>query len=720
MFFYEHFLAAYDPQRRKERGVYYTPRPVINFIVNSVHLVLKQHFGKTNGLADSDVTLLDPAVGTGTFLWMAYLVVFKELKNSRKSGLIDQIIRNHLLKDFYGFEILIAAYIFSHLKLSSGLRKWGYVVREDERVPVYYTNTLDVVESHTLVPFLRELSDESRQADLIKQQKRILCVVSNPPYHGLSTNRSEWMEKLLKQGYTYADGKKDDGYYRIDGHPLDEKNPKWLQDDYVKFIRFAQWKIDTNGEGVIGYITNHGYLDSPTFRGMRRSLMNSFDKIYILNLHGNAEQNALRRTDDSEKDENVFEIKQGVAIGIFVKSRKPVEREVFYADLRGTKEHKFGWLDRNDVNTVKWQIINPRSPQYLFVPRDSAFEAEYLTYKSITEIFPLSNVGIVTARDDITVRFTPEDLWNVVTDMANAEPEEVRRKYDVGKDSDDWRIGWAKKDLIANGPRREKIIRILFRPFDHRYTFYTGKTHGFHCRPRSDIMKYMVSRSNLGIVTVRQVAEGKFNHATVTDCIVDNRVTISNKGMAYLFPLYADNAPNVSDDVMKELAGFYSEDVTPEDVFYYVYSILNSTKYRVRYAPFLKSDFPRIPFPRDLSSFKELSGLGRKLSDLHLQRARLPTTTSFDMKGTNAVETVRFQDGKVHINKQQFFGDISEELWRFETCGYQVLDKWLKSRKGRTLTNEDIEQFMQIVEIIKQTLGIMSEIDGQPAVDFSQ
>ena len=418
-FFYEDFLAHYDPEKRKALGVYYTPRPVISFIVKSVNLILKSNFHKVTGFAEDDVTVLDPAVGTGTFLWLVYLLTLVELKNKGLGGIIRSKIKNHIMKDFYGFEILISPYIFAHIKLSIVLSKWYYEMNDTERIPVYLTDTLEPSESHGLIPFMRELNEESRAANEIKQNGRILVLVSNPPYSGTSANKSNWILNLLKKGYGAGDGHYDDGYFQVEGKPLKEKNPKWLQDDYVKFIRFAQRKIDKNGEGIIGFITNHGYIDNPTFKGMRYSLLKSFNRIYILNLHGSILKKDL--SPDGSKDENVFDIKQGVAIGIFVKTKKFDDTKLFHADLFGTREFKFDWLDKNTVNSVEFTELNPKSPQYLFVPQGNIFEEKYRTFWDITEIFPVNSVGIVTARDNFTINWTKDEIWNTVSDFAQIE-----------------------------------------------------------------------------------------------------------------------------------------------------------------------------------------------------------------------------------------------------------------------------------------------------------
>jgi hypothetical protein len=567
-FFYEDFLEQYDPEKRKHLGVYYTPRPVISFIVNSVNTFLKVDFGITNGFADDNVTVLDPAAGTGTFLWLVYLLTLGELKAKGLSGLIRSKIANHILKDFYGFEILITPYIFAHLKLATILTQWFYTFKDTDRTQVYLTNTLEPSESHGLIPFMRELNEESKVANEVKQNKKILAIVSNPPYSGTSYNKGRWIQNLLKVGYETEDGRKDQGYFKVDGKPLGEKNPKWLQDDYVKFIRFAQWKIDHAGEGTVGFITNHAYIDNPTFRGMRRSLMTTFDKIFVLNLHGNASKK--ERTPQGGKDENVFDIKQGVAISLFVKTKNPTKRSIFYADLFGTREHKYQWLDRHRLETTEWKKLEPSASYYLFIPAKQSEQDNYKDAVSLPSIFPTNSVGIVTARDDLTIQSSADQVWKTVEEFSKMGTEEAREAFNLGRDVRDWKVSLAQKDLVDSGPKKEHIAPILYRPFDIRYTYYTGRSRGFLCMPRPEVMTQMLEE-NIALVSVRQVAESRFNHALVTDSMIDNRLTTSNKGIAYLFPLYVraegKKIPNVSSEVMNELSGRFQNPVTAEQVF---------------------------------------------------------------------------------------------------------------------------------------------------------
>ena len=713
IFFYEDFLNYYEPEKRKHLGVYYTPRPLVNFIVNSVHLVLKKYFDKPLGFADDSVNVLDPAIGTGTFFWIAYLVALGELKKRGLRGIIFDKIRNHLLKHFYGFEILITPYVISHLKLTDLLQRWHYRFRDDDRIQVYLTNTLKPSEVHGLLPFLREITEESRIANQIKLQKPILVVMGNPPYAGESYNKGKWINDLLKKGYTRADGTKDDGYYKVDGKPLGEKNPKWLQDDYVKFIRYAQWKIDKNGEGIVGFITNHSYLDNPTFRGMRESLLQSFDRIYVLNLHGNALKK--EKCPDGSKDENIFDIKQGVTIGIFIKNKKLKEKKVFYADLWGLREDKYHWLDRHTIENVKWQEIKPISPFYFFVPKDTALEEEYNKFWKITDIFPVYSVGIVTARDRFTIKWSPEEVWKTITEFIQMDVEEARRRFKLGKDVRDWKVSFAQEDLKESGPDKSKIVPILYRPFDIRYTYYTGKSRGFHCMPRPEVMKHTL-KENIALITSRLTKGETFKHVQVTDKIVEvicMSPKTSNNGFVFPLYLYTDSTkkPNFNPEFLKFISEKYGETLTSEEIFYYIYTVLHSPTYRKKYEDVLRYDFPRIPFVDDHRKFKKLSDLGKELVELHLMKKKLPTKVKFDIPGSNVVEKVKYENGKVCINKEQYFEGVPEEIWNFYIGGYQVLDKWLKNRKNRKLESKDIEQFLQIVEIIRETIRLMNEID---------
>ncbi len=716
-FFYEDFLRLYDPTKRERRGVYYTPRPVVNYIVKSVEWILKNNFSKKMGFAEDDVTILDPAVGTGTFLWLVYLRTLGELKNNGLAGIMRNKIKTHLLKDFYGLEILITPYIIAHLKLSLILKRWNYELDAGERVQVYLTNSLEQGEEH-LIPFMREINEERRIAHELVMKKPILAIIGNPPYSGHSANKGKWIDSLLKKGYKRVGGANDDGYYYVDSQPLGEKNPKWLQDDYVKFIRFAQWKIDQSGRGIVGFITNNAYLDNPTFRGMRQSLLNSFERIYILNLHGSSKRK--EKSPDESKDENVFDIQQGTAIVLLVKNPEITDRKIKYFDLYGSRDDKYRWLDKNTLYSTEWQDLFPKSPFYWFLPIDLSLQQEYENFVKITDIFLRNNVGLITARDDLTIKWTEEEIWDTIIKFSRMNSEEARHLYKLGKDVRDWKIEFAQKDLIESGLSRDNIVPIRYRPFDIRFTYYTGRSRGFHCMPRYEIMKSML-KQNIGLYTCRQISGENWQHILITDKITDDcYVSNKTKERGYLFPLfsYLDDGTrlyNLNEKMIKELNKLYSREIPQEDIFFYIYGLLQSKKYRKRYEEFLKRDFPRIPFPNDYFNFIEISQLGKELADLHLMQKQRQSSVKFEISGSNIIELIKYSDSKVYINKIQYFDGIPENIWNYYVGSYHVLDKWLKYRKDKELTVHEILHFIQIVEVIKCTLRIMEEIDK---IDF--
>nr|MBC7245340.1 N-6 DNA methylase [Chloroflexota bacterium] len=532
--FYETFLAHYDPEERERRGVYYTPDAVVSYIVRSLHLLLKTRFGKSDGLASDGVTLLDPAAGTMTFVARAAERAVQEFVAEYGSGGREELIRKHILGNFYAFELMMAPYAVGHLKMAFFLDELGHRLREDERVPFYLTNTLDMSELQaSQLPGLSSLAEESHLAGRVKREQPILVILGNPPYSGHSANKGEW---ILRQIETYK---------QVDGKPLGEKNPKWLQDDYVKFLRFAQWKIEQAGRGVVGMITNHGYLDNPTFRGMRRSLMQTFDEIYLLDLHGNALKR--ERCPDGSPDENVFDIRQGVAIALFVKlPHTPSELAgrglgggVYHADLWGLRADKYGWLKEHDVTTTPWAKIHPRPPFYLFVPREEAELERYNAFPSVTDIFEKYSVGIVTARDKLTIRWTPQEVWTTVLNFSRLDPELARQAYGLGKDARDWKVTLAQKDLHDSGPERDKVVPILYRPFDVRYTYYTGRSRGFLCMPRPEVMRHMLAGENVALCIGRQgqaVGGEVWNLAYCSAHVED--LNLFYRGGNVNFPLY--------------------------------------------------------------------------------------------------------------------------------------------------------------------------------------
>lgn len=738
--FYETFLAQYDPEERERRGVYYTPEPVVSYIVRSVHRLLQTALGLPDGLADRRVTLLDPAAGTMTFVVHAAREAVGEFERRYGTGARDSFIREHILRNFYAFELMVAPYAVGHLKMAFHLEELGYRLADDERMPFYLTNTLEMEELEaTQLPGLASLAEESHLAGQVKRETPILVIVGNPPYSGHSANRSWVIDAQGRRRLTWI-GELIEDYKKVAGQPLGEKNPKWLQDDYVKFLRFAEWKIAQAGRGVVGMITNHAYLDNPTFRGMRWHLMQTFDEIYVLDLHGNIKKR--ERAPDGGKDENVFDIQQGVAIAFFVKRgpQRTGKTTVRHADLWGLRDQKYEWLKTHDVSTTNWQKLDPEPPFYLFRPQDPQLKELYQGYPSVPELFPVNSVGIVTARDRLTVHWKPDEVWTTVVQFLKMDPELARQAYNLGKDTRDWKVTLAQEDLRKSGPDRRYIVPILYRPFDVRYTYYTGRSRGFLCMPRPEVMRHMLAGENLALISVRQVAEGIFNHAFVTMNIVESRITLSNKGIGFIYPLYlypvssdigqhqgeliaeaqsSGRQPNLNPQVITALQKAYGQAVAPEDIFYYVYAVLYAPTYRERYAEFLRLDFPRIPFTADAGLFTELATLGQRLVDLHLLRSSElnQPLAHFEGRGDNRVgrgrHGVRYDERAqgVYINDGQYFAPVAPEVWEYMVGGYQVCEKWLKDRTGRTLTLDEVRTYCRIVTALARTLELQAEID---------
>ena len=716
VYFYEDFLKAYDKDTRKGRGVYYTPPPVVNFIVRAVHDILKDTFGITQGLADRKrVTVLDFATGTGTFL----LEVLQQIFETVSEGIRAQIVKEHVLKNLYGFEYLIAPYTVAHLKLSQFLRDKGYAMQPGERLNIYLTNTLEPIEPQRNL-LLPALSREVEAAQAIKD-KPILVITGNPPYSGHSKNKGKWITDLI------------DTYKQVDGKPLGEKNPKWLQDDYVKFIRFAQWKMEQVEEGVVGIITNHSFLDNPTFRGMRQSLMHTFNQMYLMDLHGNTKKK--ERTPEGGKDENVFDIEQGVAISLLVK-KKGLSPAVYHADLWGNRQGKYRALIETEKDTVEWTELHPSSPFYLFIPQDEALREEYEQGRSLRDIFVVNNSGIVSKRDKIAFHFEQEDLYGVLRDFRDLEEQVLREKYNF-RDSRDGKIDFVKKHIQDYGIKDQYVRLCLYRPFDSRWTYHTDKSKGFLGWPVYEVMRHMFLGENLGLCAAKgKEVSGKWEHIFCTDQIVQHHA-VSLKEVNYLFPLYPYPPPegrekskrglfedidpfqgkerieNLSPKFRAFIDAKYKHHYSPEEILSYIYAVLHSPTYRQKYPDFLKIDFPRIPFVNQRKTFEALSALGCELMQAHLLKA-IPNALTVDVTaGDFEVEKPGYdpQHERLHINKTQYFSPVPADVWAFHIGGYQVLDKYLKSRKGRTLSLDEIENVQNVVNVLRFTIDQMKRID---------
>ncbi len=792
MHFYETFLAAYDPQLRERRGVYYTPEPVISYIVRSVDRILKKRFGCAEGLADYQqseyevleqvngeqkkvtkqahrVLVLDPACGTGSFLYAVIDHIRQYYRDSGNAGMWNAYVRERLLNRVFGFELMMAPYAMSHLKLGMQLaaqdmpederNDWAYRFGDNERLGVYLTNSLEQAEQQTTTLFgpMRAITDEANAASEIKCDLPIMVVLGNPPYSGHSSNASRRGRKLTWIGELIED------YKKVDGKPLGERNPKWLQDDYVKFIRFGQWRINQSGAGILAFITNNGYLDNPTFRGMRQQLMDTFTDIYLLDLHGNA--NKKESAPGGGVDENVFDIRQGVSIALFVK--EPGKRSpaiVRHADLYGARESKYEVLAGSDISTTDWETLEPKATNYLFKPWDNELEDEYRQWSSVNEIMPVNSVGVVTARDKLTIRWSPDEVMEVVNDFSGLSPEDARSEYKLPRDVQDWKVQWAQADLKESGIRDDLVAPMLYRPFDTRYTYYTGTSRGFICRPRSEVMRHMLAGDNLGLSTTRSTEiQSPFEHIFVSKHITQHH-TVSIKEVNYLYPLYTypseqeiaqglyqagerqpNLAPGFTDDLeqrtglrfISEGKGDLRDTFGPEDVLHYIYAVFHSPTYRERYDQFLRSDFPRVPIPDTPDMFRALASVGQRLTDAHLMNSNAPSPSpiGFPVTGDNIIEKAHpkyyapvekppggkspLERGRVYISKNnrrsgkrgQYFDGVTPEIWEFRIGGYQPMRKWLQDRQGRTLTFDDLGHYRHIAAAIEETILLMEEVD---------
>ena len=730
--FYETFLAAYDPAQRERRGVYYTPEPVVSYIVRSLNIILKEKFGREDGFATPSVTVLDPAAGTLTFLAEAAKLAVEEYVSKYGEGSRQKFIEDHILKHFYAFELMMAPYAAGHLKMSYLMEELGHKLSGAERFQFYLTNTLEMEDlAQTSLPGMSSLSEESHLAGKVKKEQPILVILGNPPYSGHSVNKGDWITQQIEN------------YKQVDGKPLGEKNPKWLQDDYVKFIRFAQWKIDQAGEGILGFITNHSYLDNPTFRGMRQSLMNSFDEIHILDLHGNSLKK--EKAPDGSKDGNVFDIQQGVAIGLFVRKKNfKGEKKTVHAELWGLREKKYNRLLKSDVKVTKWGNLNPSSPFYLFVPRDEKRSAVFQSYPSIPEIFPVNSVGIVTARDHFVIDFDKRTLERRIGQFRDDSLDDmiISKAYDL-KDSGAWKLKKARKELYKEDNWKDYFVRLLYRPFDTRELFYHDAVIE---RSRKEVMRHML-QENIGLVVPRQVLR-EFRHTYVSNRITNFNLidTAGRFGSGFLFPLYlyqerhpggatgggkasfyqaallfepsASYTPpkaNLNQLLVNKLSESYKKEPTPEEIFYYIYALLYSNAYRKKYAEFLRADFPRVPFTASEKIFRALAQKGEELVGLHLLKSKKLTKPigMFEGKGDNRVQKVAYDEKhkRVYINTSQYFEGVNAEVWVYHVGGYQVAEKWLKDRKGRVLSSEEVSHYCKVISALSETIKIQATLD---------
>lgn len=720
--FYEDFLFQYDPAAKKQCGVYYTPQPVVEFIVRAVDDILRTDFNLPMGLADTSKTeveqeipqdpkhrkekklvhrvqVLDPATGTGTFLAEAVRQIKRDLGG--QMGAWPSYVPEHLRPRLFGFELMMAPYTIAHIKLDMEIG-----VKMDNRLNVYLTNSLEEANMDSGTLFGDYLAQEANAASCIKKESPVMIVMGNPPYSVSSNNKGEWINKLL------------DDYKKN----LNEKKLN-LDDDYIKFIRLAQYYVERNGEGVLAYICNNSFIDGLIHRQMRSELMRVFDKIYILDLHGNTRKKET--APDGSKDENVFDIMQGVSINIFVKKsgKSKAPAEVRHFDLYGLREFKYDYLRTHDLASVEWQILNPQTPSFFFVPKDFSLQDEYDMGFGIIDLMKINGSGIETQNDKASISFSSSECKKLKEDFQQLTIEQISVNYGF-KDGRDWKISTAKEDIIKH-PVVANTLQ--YRPLDFRSMNYTGYSRSMMAYPRFEIMRHLTER-NIALLVKRGFPYQDRAQGFVSEYISDRRAWSCSgmQGAESVFPLYlypeegsieTSRRPNLDEKIWAQINTAIGKEASPEDIFDYIYGVLHSPAYRAKYKEFLKVDFPRIPYPKDQAEFEHFRSFGNQLRELHLMHNVPESPVTFPNAGSMQVDALRWEwnkddgySGNVYINETQCFEGVPAEAWNFYIGGYQPAQKWLKDRKGRTLSFDDIEHYRKIISVLKETKEIIDKI----------
>ena len=721
MLFYEDFLTAYNPERRKARGVYYTPAPVVSFIVRAVDDLLQKEFGLKSGLADYSqardgthrLQILDPATGTGTFLVEVVRKIYS--KFAGQQGVWNDYVRDHLLPRLHGYEILMAPYTMAHLNLEYVFRETGATSLGDVRYGIYLTNTLE--DTHFDGNLFSPIDQEAQAVSQLKQDMRVMVMLGNPPYNVSSSNKSQWIEDLMLT-------------YKAD---LNEKNIKPLSDDYIKFIRFAQWQIERTGEGVVAFITNNSFLDGIIHRRMRWELLRVFDEIYVVNLHGNSR--LKEKTPAGGKDENVFDIQAGVSINIFVKHKESseVQAKLYYRDLYGLRKEKLTALHSLHLESADWQAISPVAPYYFFVPKDFSLEESYRKGFSLTELFEIAALGPLSKRDCVVVNFQRCEAEALFAAAQKLTTEQFRELYRTGTDSRDWQV----RSVIADVQTHAKdvaFVRYTYRPFDDRYVPYTGKTKGLFAYPCFKTLGGVLHPKNKVLCTTRLVRESSFRHCFVASHLADKASVCDG---SYLFPLYKfpadwDYTPaeiaagktrsgeliplelNMRPEILAKISETIGEHVRGEEVFDYIYGVLNDREYRTKYFEFLKIEYPRIPYPKDKAEYQCFVQKGEYLRRLHLmdETLVLPPVATFDIAGTNLVECVRYDESaqRLWINDTQYFAHVPRTVWEHYVGSYQPARLWLQKRIGRRLDYDDVRWYLRVCATIAAELKFRAKV----------
>ncbi len=748
--FYELFLKEYDAKKRMQRGVFYTPRPVVSYIVRSVDELLRTEFGLADGLADTTtwgemakrhkdlkipegvspdqdfVQILDPATGTGTFLVEVIDLIHKTLVAKWKTQghgekkidtLWNEYVPKHLLTRLQGYELLMAPYAIAHLKIGLKLYETGYGFGSDERARVYLTNALEPAQdfSGRFDFAMPALAHEGEAANAVKRERRFTIVLGNPPYSSISQNMSAYLAALVNQYLLLPDG------------PMQEKsNRNHLQDDYVKFIRASQAAIQGSGIGLVAMITNNSYLTGAWYRGMRYQLTRCFPLIRILNLHGG--KGFVRSTADD--DENAFDIMQSVGIGFFV---APAENRnlVVYDECVGPRQLKHERLLEGGFAFAA-RLEPGASNQWLFAPLSTDGQSEWNEGISVENVFTEWGAGVKTNRNGLAVGYSPAELESQIRDFGDLSKADsaIEARYTF-RSNYQWDTGKVRKKFSREGYDPSLVTPYLFRPFDTRHIYWHPSVV---FNMRGDKMEVFRSKQApvallFSRTTIKDIYTNFFVSRLIADhdCLEKTKVAplmtgpvASGMGLALEEPARSNLSRGFLELLTSRLRlgrepGGLPVEMAQVEVFNYAYAIFYSPEYRSRYAEFLKIDFPRLPLTGNLELFHALAHLGGELVALHLLESPKLGRPITEYIGGRApeVEKVSWSKNTVWLDKAQTTGfkGVREEVWNFHIGGYQVCEKWLKDRKGRKLSKDDIAHYQKIVVALSETIRLMKEVD---------
>ncbi|TXJ39692.1 type ISP restriction/modification enzyme [Brachyspira pilosicoli] len=711
IYMYEYFLKEFDEKTRNAKGVFYTPIEAVRYIIKSIDELLKDKLNISEGLYGENVHILDFAAGTGTFMLGAIELAYNNAKSSGIGGVWEKIVSEFILKRLYGFEFLIVPYVLAHFRIHEYLKDLNYDYKNRERLQLYLTNTLDNSAGGYAAMF-PNMKAEADMAYKIKNEEPILVIMGNPPYNSKSEeiNCKEWIINLLKD-------------YKQN---LNEKKIN-LDDDYIKFLRFAHWKMEKTKQGIIGVIVNNSFINGVSHREMRNQLMKTFDEIYIFDLHGN--MNKGEKCPDGSQDFNIFNIKDvGVCIALFVKTgiKNNKNRGVYFQEIFGKQNYKKEYLIDKSVNidreNKKWKKLEDDEKWHWFTEVKS--NEKYLNdFKGLHEIFENINSGIETKKDNLIIHISENKLDCALNDIKNLESKEICKKYNLSISEDRLKSLNKCKIEVLNNEGSKKLIH--YRPFDFRNIYYTHNTEGCIARPRYNTMKHIIDKDNIGLVFTRLVTSQTYQHALITDKIIDCHI---NSSKDFVAPLYIyekidaskelnfdeECKPNFKatflDFLKKYLNGslIKSEDY-PYKILSYIYAVLYAPSYRSRYKEDLKYDYPRIPFTDDSSLFSSLSSLGSALIDLHLLKKVPAPSSSYPVSGDDNIDFCKFEDSKIKINSSQYFDNVKEEVYNYSIGGYKPIEKYIKARE--TLTLNSIMHIQKVISVIEKTIELQKSID---------